>query len=263
MRITNLGTSHGDPTPEHFCSSTLLETGGRLYLVDCGEPANALLVRRGLCASQLSGIFVTHMHIDHTGSLPVLCEQAAKYRRRFPDIRLSILLPEAAAFDKLAAWRDANHYGRFDHRAEHDGGAPVFGELRAYDETHGYDDGTLAMTAVRTDHLAHLHNPDVSAFSLQFACEGKRVLFTGDLAADFHDFPLDAAQDCDLVFCEVTHYPLEKALPTLARLRAGRLIFYHIGDPWQPADRQRLALDLCRQLPFPVSFAHDGCVTTL
>ena len=79
MKITNFGTSHGDPTLEHFCSSTLLETQGRYYLIDAGEPANALLVRNGLCASRVSAVFITHMHIDHTGSLPVICEQAKKY----------------------------------------------------------------------------------------------------------------------------------------------------------------------------------------
>lgn len=262
MKITNLGTSHGDPTMEHFCSSTLIETGGRYYLVDCGEPANALLVRQGLCASQLSAIFVTHMHIDHTGSLPVLCEQAAKYRSRFPELRLDILLPENV-FDKLSAWREANHSGRFDTWAGNTGNDAVFGQLCQYDENFVYNDGVISMRATRTEHLAHLRQSGVSAFSLKFAAEGRQVLFTGDLSGDFHDFPLSEAQGCDLVFCEITHFPLEKALPVLEKLQAGRLVFYHIGDPWQGADPQRNALECCRHLAVPVSFAYDGCVTTI
>ena len=95
MKITNFGTSHGDPTLEHFCSSTLLETQGRYYLIDAGEPANALLVRNGLCASRVSAVFITHMHIDHTGSLPVICEQAKKYRSRFPDVSLTVKIGRA------------------------------------------------------------------------------------------------------------------------------------------------------------------------
>ena len=44
MRITTLGTSHGDPTATSFQSSILLETGGGFYLFDAGEPVSALLI---------------------------------------------------------------------------------------------------------------------------------------------------------------------------------------------------------------------------
>ena len=137
MKITNFGTSHGDPTLEHFCSSTLLETQGRYYLIDAGEPANALLVRNGLCASRVSAVFITHMHIDHTGSLPVICEQAKKYRGRFPDVSLTVNFPEAAAIPLMNNWLQANH-ARFSQTEI---------AMRAYDEQNGYDDGFIRVTA--------------------------------------------------------------------------------------------------------------------
>lgn len=264
MKIINLGTSHGDPTPEHYCSSTLLEANGKYYLIDCGEPANASLVRQGLCASQLSAVFITHMHIDHTGSLPVVTEQAAKYRRKYPELALDIILPEAAAIPLLDGWRAANHSQRFNDRIDAANGVRAYGEIRAYDENNGYDDGTLTMQAFQTDHLSWASkDPTIHSYALKITAEGKKVLFTGDLNGSFSDFPLEAANDCDLVFSEITHFPLEKALPTLEKLTAKRLMFYHIGDPWQPADKQKLALDMCSHLPYPVSFAFDGCVTIL
>ena len=74
---------------------------------------------------------------------------------------------------------------------------------------------------------------------------------------------LDAAQDCDLVFSEITHYPLEKAILTLEKLRCGKLKFYHIHNPWQTQEGRQKALDMTAHLPYPVEFTYDGCVTIL
>ena len=253
MKITNFGTSHGDPTLEHFCSSTLLETQGRYYLIDAGEPANALLVRNGLCASRVSAVFITHMHIDHTGSLPVICEQAKKYRGRFPDVSLTVNFPEAAAIPLMNNWLQANH-ARFSQ-------AEI--AMRAYDEQNGYDDGVIRVTATRTRHINIPNEPSAASYALKVEAEGRKVLFTGDLSHTFEDFPLDAALGCDLVFSEITHYPLEKAIPTLEKLRCGKLKFYHIHNPWQTEEGRQKALDMTAHLPYPVEFAYDGCVTVL
>ena len=65
MKITTLGTSHGDATYCRFNSSTLYESAGNLYLIDCGEPADALLIRANKETWKLKAIFITHMHVDH------------------------------------------------------------------------------------------------------------------------------------------------------------------------------------------------------
>ena len=112
MKIVTLGTSHGDPTVLHYCTSVLIQTSGKYYLLDAGEPANATLVRMGLRSGQLSGLFVTHAHVDHTGGLPVVIEQAEKWRNRFPDVKMSVFLPEANMVPALKAWRLACHTTR-------------------------------------------------------------------------------------------------------------------------------------------------------
>lgn len=71
MEITFLGTSSGVPTRSRNVSSVALRLPQRaeLWLFDCGEGTQHQFLRSHLKFSQLSRIFVTHMHGDHTFGL--------------------------------------------------------------------------------------------------------------------------------------------------------------------------------------------------
>lgn len=78
MRITTLGTSHGDHTYCRFNSSTLVEISQSLYLIDAGAPANALMIRAEKDFHKLKAIFMTHMHEDHAGGLEGIIKSLLK-----------------------------------------------------------------------------------------------------------------------------------------------------------------------------------------
>ena len=67
MQITFLGTSSGVPTRSRNVSSVALRLPqrGELWLFDCGEGTQHQIIRSDLKISQLSRIFITHMHGDH------------------------------------------------------------------------------------------------------------------------------------------------------------------------------------------------------
>ena len=48
MKITFLGTSHGVPAADRYCSSTMLEINGARYFIDAGAPLIDILLRRGV-----------------------------------------------------------------------------------------------------------------------------------------------------------------------------------------------------------------------
>ncbi len=154
----------------------------------------------------------------------------------------------------LEAWRRSMHSGRFVMRA---GNVDIATKLFAFKEGAFYNDGTVAVTAIPTGHMEYLKEFGGQSYALKVEGGGKKVLFTGDLKRSFEDFPLDAAQNCDAVFCELTHYPLENAIPTFEKLRTGRLVFYHLGGLWQSEEGMKKAMDMCAHLPYPVEFSFD------
>ena len=74
MQVTFLGTSSGVPTRARNVSGVALKLPQRseLWLFDCGEGTQHQFLRSELRVSQLSRIFITHMHGDHIYGLPGL-----------------------------------------------------------------------------------------------------------------------------------------------------------------------------------------------
>nr|AUG32806.1 Ribonuclease Z [Paulinella longichromatophora] len=74
MQVTFLGTSSGVPTRARNVSSVAVRLPQRseLWLFDCGEATQHQFLRSELRISQLSRIFITHMHGDHIFGLPGL-----------------------------------------------------------------------------------------------------------------------------------------------------------------------------------------------
>ena len=60
MKITFLGTSHGITEKNQFCSSALISTGGKHYLVDAGAPVLTLLKNHDIPLTDVAGVFITH-----------------------------------------------------------------------------------------------------------------------------------------------------------------------------------------------------------
>ena len=76
MKIQFIGATH-----EVTGSCTLLEVGGRYYLVDCGMEQGADVFQNvplPVAANQIEAVFLTHAHIDHSGMLPKLCKDGFK-----------------------------------------------------------------------------------------------------------------------------------------------------------------------------------------
>ncbi len=106
MKITLLGTSHGVPEPDRKCSCIMLEIGENIYFVDMGSSAIEQLRRRGKSIDAVKGVFITHMHGDHTNGLIQFIDLITWYFKT-PDP--TIVLPDPTAACVINDWMKVNN----------------------------------------------------------------------------------------------------------------------------------------------------------
>lgn len=237
MRITFLGSSHGVPEANQRCTCTMVEVGGRYYLIDVGVMVIEDLRTRGIPVDAVKGIFITHMHGDHTNGLLSFADLISWY---FKTADPEIFLPKAEAKGAIQAWLTVNGY------------KPR--ELR-YREVHEgliFDDGYLKVTAIRTRHC------DVS-YAYLLEAEGKTVLMTGDLNKDPKtDFPA-VDKDLDLLVGEAAHFSATVYADLLSGRRVKAVIIHHTA-PWNIPNIGKLSEALA---DIPVTMANDGLEITI
>ena len=117
MKITFFGSSHGVPEPNRRCSSTLVEIGNKRFFIDMGTQSVELLMTRHIPMNAINGIFITHMHGDHTNGLISFLDIGSW---KFKTVDPLIFLPEDIDTTKaaIAAWIKCNHVQMRDFRFE-------------------------------------------------------------------------------------------------------------------------------------------------
>ena len=72
IKVTLLGTGAPVPSIERFGPSILVEAGGQRLLFDCGRGASQRLWQLKIPLGQVTTMFLTHLHSDHTVGIPDL-----------------------------------------------------------------------------------------------------------------------------------------------------------------------------------------------
>ena len=65
MKLTILGCHSATPRENKHTTSQLLEVGGNLFLIDCGEGTQIQLRKSKIKFSRIQHIFISHLHGDH------------------------------------------------------------------------------------------------------------------------------------------------------------------------------------------------------
>lgn len=234
MHITFLGTSHGVPEADRYCSCTLVTVGESRYLIDAGGPVMDMLLRRGVQPSEIGAIFVTHMHGDHTNGLPAFTDLISWY---FKSAVPYIYLPDQRGVDALRIWNTAIH-----------GRETRILNYKVFEEGIIYSDGIIRVTAIKTRHTRLSY-----AFLLE--ADDKSVLFTGDLSATLEDFPEYCfSNEVSAIICESAHFPVTCAANIFSRCRTENIIINHIAPRMEPAIGELIATNP----PYKLTAAYDG-----
>ena len=238
MRITFIGASHGVPEANRKCSCTMIEISSRYYFIDMGTPPIDYLVTAGIPVDAVKGVFITHMHGDHTNGLVSFVDLISWY---FKTADPTICLPNIEGAKAIETWLNVTQSSA---RALH------------YEEVQPgviFEDGFLKVTAIPT-----LHTKGSYAYFLE--AEGKSILFTGDLKHPDQDFPVIAKErETDLLVCESAHFQATDYLPHLQVCKTKQVYINHYQGKMIPS-----VLQLAEAMgEIPVKMAYDGSVIRL
>lgn len=240
MKITFLGTSHGYAEKGRFTSATLIESGMHSYLLDAGGPVEALMVNREKSYADIRGIFITHMHSDHVGSLNTVIEPFLRYRYNDKSV---CFLPEENGINAFIQWLIAMH------STEQQICETV--KFKVVEPGLIFENEDIAVTAIPTKHL---ENGKYPAYSYMFEHNNRRVLFTGDMSSGFDEYPkIISDLHYNLIVCEMAHSDLRSAAEMLKKSNTDRMIITHYHIPKIIGYEE-----IFTTFPFDIQLACDG-----
>jgi ribonuclease Z len=245
-RVVLLGTGTPNPDPERSGPAVAVVSGANVYIVDAGPGVVRRAAQAGIRMEQITRVFLTHLHSDHTAGLPDLIFTPAVTGRLAP---LEIYGPpgtQAMTRHVLAAWRE-------DMQIRLRGTEPSVKDayvVHAHDARPGeiYRDSAVRVTAIAVPHGTWKH-----AYGYRFDAADKSIVISGDTT--FSESLAAAAKGCDILVHEFYsekgwegrtpdwqryHAAFHTSAVDLGRLaaKAGpkKLVLYHGLPMGQPAD---------------------------
>lgn len=185
MKITFIGATH-----EVTGSCTLLEVGGKYYLVDKGMEQGVDMfenVPLPIAPESISAVFITHAHIDHTGMLPKLYKDGFRgpvYATSATASLCRIMLLDAAHIQESEAeWKNRKATRSGDEVVDpmytsEDvyGLMPLFRPCR-YNELVSVDEGI----DIRFTDIGHLLGSACIEIWMREDGVAKKIVFSGDV----------------------------------------------------------------------------------
>ncbi|MBO5883582.1 MAG: MBL fold metallo-hydrolase [Clostridia bacterium] len=247
MKITFLGTSHGVPAADRYCTSIMVEAGDNVYLLDAGAPVINLLLQMGIDLKRLKAVFISHAHMDHVAGLPDLACLMSWY---FTDTSADFLLSDGEYLDMLKKYIVAADGTVVDENRV---------RMTAIEATDVYDDGCIKVEFIPTKHMP-ADKPSF-AFLVTEKASGKKLFFSGDLSNRLkkEDFPeILSKERTDAFICELAHISLDDLAPHLETCLAQTVYFNHVFPVEKYEDIAALKAE--KKYEFEIVAPDDGAV---
>lgn len=200
-KLVLLGTGTPNMEPTKYQSSLAVIVGDKSYIVDCGGGTIQRLSQarakglEALAPPNLTHLFLTHLHPDHTVGLPDFMIAPWVEGRKRP---LHIYGPNKT--DRLVnGLLFAYETGIAEHR---DGDAPVNHPLQI--ETHTIVSGIVYQDEMVTIEAFPVAHGGLEAYGYKFTTPDKTIVISGDTCPV--DVMLEQAKRCDILVHEVYSY---------------------------------------------------------
>ena len=216
MKITFIGTSHGVPAADRYCSCVMIESGNSVYFIDGGAPMIDELLRHGRHPDEVRAIFNTHVHGDHTAGFYHFADLVDWYYKK---ASVDMYIADTVFIDALKNMIKAGnpHTELCSDRLR----------FHLNDPNVAYEDENIKVEFILTKHFLEPYH----SYAILVSEGEKRVLFSGDLSQHLQrdDVPaILANEELDLFVCEMAHFGTEHIRPYVESAKAKQIAFTHV-----------------------------------
>ena len=222
--IRYLGTCSGtEPMAGMHHCSWMLETDGAIYWFDAGEGCAYTAYTAGVDIMKTRALFISHPHIDHVGGLANLLwtiHKLSHMKKELPRYGGNhVYMPCMETWEGVMMIL-RNSERNFPKNYPVTVSPVMMGTL--------FDDGVIKVTAHPNNHLAYLNSPIHMSFSFLIECEGKKLVYSGDVGK-YEDLDFLIGNGCDGLIIETGHFGISRAYEYCKDKNIGKLFFNHCG----------------------------------
>ena len=224
MKLHFLGTCAGtEPIAGINHQSTALEINDTLYWFDAGACSSRTAHIMGLDLLKVKKVIISHTHMDHVGGLGNLFWDIRKMKwvkQQEPKFDfIDLYIPEIATWNGFL--EILNHSeGDFDNEMAVKASVVSDGVLFA--------DENMKVTALHNEHIRIHPGDSWKSFSYLIEAEGKRIVYSGDIAAISELTPF-IKDGCDALLIETGHHKYLDVCDYMNGKKIKNLFFTHKG----------------------------------
>jgi ribonuclease Z len=237
LAVILLGTGYPRPDASHAGPATAVMAGDKWFLVDAGRGTTMRVAGTSLKYENLGGVFITHLHSDHTAGLPDVFITSWQFGRKTTPLQLygpTGIRKLAGAMLQFFAYDIHVRRDLVEHHTA--AGATI----RTHVARQGvlYDDGQVRVTAFLVE-----HPPVTPAFGYRFDSDGHSIVISGDTRPNAN--LIRFAKGADILVQEAylpEHFDRMDSPEVAARLKAYHTTAEQAGEIATAAGVQTLVL---------------------